>query len=685
MVNLQSILNDEKLKHYVNPEKVPVTKLDVKEAWNALTDQQKLYAHYISRASLAGMRIVLHQVSEESPLIFDLLNELFKDGVVSLKEKVNVTKEQFEAIVNYAVSFYGNMGNYLSFGDSKFIPRLEQTDFENIVKLSGNQKAIDLFNQVKDKMYSLENSVLELSFGNSGYYSRDVTQEVAEKIKKFMEEKEIRAENTRLFKTGNNEFELRLASEKTGVEGTHTYGDLTIKIVKGDFSREMGLIKENLQKAIPYAANEHQVEMLKKYVQFFEGGNVQDHIDSQISWVKDISPVIENNIGFIESYRDPLRVRSEFEGFVAMVNKVASQKAANLVNNAEKFIQKLPWNVDTTNGDKKPFEVVTFTKPDFTSLEVLTFSSSGLPAGINIPNYDQVRERIGFKNVSLGNVLNAPTGEGEVITFLNENDKQLFKEFKGKAFEVQVLIHELLGHGSGKLIRGEEEAAGVINPITKQPVTSFYKAGETFNSVIGEISNAYEECRAECVGIYLSLDKEIMSICGHEGEEADTIIYVNWLLMVRAGLLGLQFYNPENNTWLQAHMRARYSILRVLLEAGEGLVEIKKLDNDLLITLNKDKINTVGRKAIYDYLLKINVYKSIGDKDSAVNMFNKYTSVEPEFLEMRKIVLDKKQPRKVFIQPHTTLTKEGTSAELVDYEISEDAMIQSHVAKANLF
>lgn len=49
------------------------------------------------------------------------------------------------------------------------------------------------------------------------------------------------------------------------------------------------------------------------------------------------------NMGWIESYIDPENVRAYFEGWVAIVDKIKSEKFKRLVQKSEVIIPQLPW------------------------------------------------------------------------------------------------------------------------------------------------------------------------------------------------------------------------------------------------------------------------------------------------------------------------------------------------------
>ena len=223
--------------------------------------------------------------------------------------------------------------------------------------------------------------------------------------------------------------------------------------------------------------------------------------------------------GFIEAYVDPWGGRAEWEGFVAIVDKAQSAKFSAFVNAAPEFIKDLPWGKD--------YEVDKFQSPDFTSLQVLSFATGGIPAGINIPNSAEIRENTGFKNVSLANILSAKAA-GEVVTFIAPEERELYEKWEGKAFAVQVANHELLGHGTGKQMMRDASGKGInfdektlVNKVTGQVVgpEDGYKPGETYGSKIGPVSSSMEECRAESVALYLASNKEILNLFELESQE----------------------------------------------------------------------------------------------------------------------------------------------------------------------
>ncbi|KAJ5725036.1 uncharacterized protein N7483_006393 [Penicillium malachiteum] len=73
-----------------------------------------------------------------------------------------------------------------------------------------------------------------------------------------------------------------------------------------------------------------------------------------------------------------------------------------------------------------------------------------------------------------------------------------------------VAVHELIGHGSGKLLAETSPGESPpINPLTGYSVQSWYLSGQTWTSVFGELSDEIEECRAEMMSMYLMESKEL--------------------------------------------------------------------------------------------------------------------------------------------------------------------------------
>jgi dipeptidyl-peptidase-3 len=628
------------------------------------------------------------------------LHKHCKGDYSAIAKEAGLSQEEVDAYLNYAAQFLGNLGNYKSFGDSKFIPRIEPRQLKALATVS--KETLGLYEKFKDAVYAGEDlGKLHLGYPSAGhvstYYpdSPTITKEEIAGVSDFLESKGLLPENTRISKTDGG-FKVLVASASSDPspedrdlkDNEWTLEDgKKVQLVFGDYSKEMDTIAHHIEEAKKYAANDNEREMMEEYSKSFRTGSLEAFKRSQKAWVLDKGPQVESDIGFIETYRDPHGIRGEWEGFVAMVNKERTQAFGKLVSTAPQYIPLLPWDAS--------FEKDKFLSPDFTSLEVLTFAGSGIPAGINIPNYDDIRQNFGFKNVSLGNILSAKA-PNEQIPFIKDSDLATYQKYRDPAFEVQVGLHELLGHGCGKLLQETSPgqynfdfAQKPISPLSGQEIKTWYKPGQTWGSVFGSLAASYEECRAECVAMALSCEFPILKLFGfgdgtaNMDNEAGDVLYTAYLQMARAGIAALEFWDPKSRKWGQAHMQARFSILRTFLNAGVEFCQLEweKDDlSDLTIRLERKRILDLGRPAVDEYLQKLHIYKATADFERAKRMYDEITDVEPFYENyVRKAVLKKKTPRKVFVQANT-VEKEG-KVELREYEASNGGMIQSYVER----
>lgn len=120
--------------------------------------------------------------------------------------------------------------------------------------------------------------------------------------------------------------------------------------------------------------------------------------------------------------------------------------------------------------------------------------------------------------------------------------KERFRECIYSIRTITTAVHELFGHGTGKLLSetrpGEynfDQKHPPLSPLTGNTIKTWYLPGQTWTSVFGEIAGSVEECRAEVLSLYLMDSKELLSVFGYDDTTSITAEERSYISGLRIG------------------------------------------------------------------------------------------------------------------------------------------------------
>jgi dipeptidyl-peptidase-3 len=363
--------------------------------------------------------------------------------------------------------------------------------------------------------------------------------------------------------------------------------------VGGRYGRQIAAIVDHLRSALRYApAPMHRA--LEALIRFYETGEDADRVAYDIAWVEDATSPIDTINGFVENYLDARGVKGAWEALVFSVNPQKTESLRRLAESAAWFEARLPidpkWRrTDVVGVTARAIDVIVETGD----------AGPVTPIGINLPNDQAIRERYGSKSVSLANITEAyeksqpPAFRRE---FCWDDDEVARAEAWGAtASEVTTAIHEVLGHGSGR----------VADRLEGQPQLA-----------LKEQYSALEEARADLVALYFIGEPRIAEIGLLPAEHQAEIVRAEYEAYARNALVQLRRVR-HGATLEEDHMRNRQMIVRWLI-AHTRAIDVRVRDGRTFYVLASVEAFRAGVGRLLHDVQRI---KSEGDYAAARALF----------------------------------------------------------------
>lgn len=364
----------------------------------------------------------------------------------------------------------------------------------------------------------------------------------------------------------------------------------------GMYAAQIKRIIGHLEDAIPYATPE-MARALAHLIQYYRTGSPVDFRAYNVAWVADTQSPVDTINGFIEVYVDPRGQKGAWEGIVYFNDPAKMDMIRQFADHAQWFEDHMPF-------DKR------YRKPNVKGISakaiqvVMETGDSGpvTPIGINLPNAGDIREKYGSKSVSLSNVLKAyeesssPQERAEFC--FDDAEFERAKKWKSLALDLEVNMHEVIGHASGRL----------SEQLKEDP-----------SAVIKEYYSALEEARADLIALWFIGDAKLVELGLIKERDRKEIQRAAYEAYTRNAIAQLR--RVKTGTRLEEdHMRNRQLIVRWLMENTDAIEVRRREGKTFYVVVDVEQWHA----GVGELLTEVQRIKSEGDRPAAKGLFEEY-------------------------------------------------------------
>jgi dipeptidyl-peptidase III len=619
----------------------------IPEQFNKLDPAERIFIYYLFRASLPGNRIATDQLHRHGLAIREIFDYLHKNHTKLTQlyqashdtfENINIPKLLQEAHT-YLVYIVANHGQYFQreHAEEKRTPArlglglLTLGNIRTVLLALNNlelaQKLESLDKTLFDAAYESTCTVTgSIEASGSNFYSKDFTDADYQAL---TEEARSRL---------NSSISISKTSERKPLVEIYSVGK--------KYSPELEVACFWLEKALTHTSqhpkhfDEHFIKSIEHLITFLKTGDEEYFKKHSIAWLQSKSR-IDYCFGFIETYNDPKNQRGLFqaEATIKAVDMDSLSKALPAIEAKLPVPDTFKRDVSGKGGQAIPNA----------SINVQIFGAGGLgplyaTAAYCLPNYEEIRSQFGSKQIiypaspSLGRLVNPALATRlnyfkEVADWLDEHDKH--GSFLDELWDIHCILHETLGHGSGKLAQHVFKEGDPLIIGCKQ-----YALGETIqvtHSNLPEFLAGYEatieELRAEIIALYTSIhhidELAKQGLLAHWYQLLGKKELQKWLIIKMADMgLTRQLQQSDNATEIAGdHARANTTIMHYLIDHGglkmtdqRVVVDDKPYTVVGLVIQNFDK----AVSAVTKLMQEVQHIKSTGDGLAARDLIETY-------------------------------------------------------------